>query len=132
MEKVIAAFGLKSENQLTDKHFGDSLFFDIYAITESGFLKVKRVENPKVEEKVHADPKKAKKIGKLLSEAGVLVAFRMGPNILRMKKTFVPVIVNSTNLNEALNCIMRNLDLIKQELKKQGEKNYITLKVKED
>ncbi len=35
---------------------------------------------------MHGDPNKAGVIGNLLKEVDALVAFRMGPNVLRMKK----------------------------------------------
>ena len=56
----------------------------------------------------------------------------MGPNILRMKKNFVPVIVNSKNIDEVKKALKENFEKIFTETEKQGEKNYITLKVKED
>ncbi len=132
MEKIIAAFGLVNEKELTDKHFGDSLYFDLYEIRRDGFKKIKRVDNVKLEEKIHGDPRKAGKIGSLLKEADVLVAFRMGPNILRMKKNFVPVIVNSRDFIKSVKTVMANFETILSEVSKIGEKNYITLKVKED
>ncbi len=132
MERIIAAFGLKDDYELTDKHFGDSVYFDIFEVRENDIRKVKRIKNVKIEEKMHGDPKKATKIGDLLKEANVLFAFRMGPNILRMKKNFVPVIVNSKNIDEVKKALKENFEKIFTETEKRGEKNYITLKVKED
>jgi len=131
MEKIIAAIGLKSDNELTDEHFGDSLYFDIYELTENSIKYIKRIHNVKVEERMHGDPNKANVIGGLLKEVDILIAFRMGPNILRMKKRFVPVIVNTQNIRKAAETLVLNFDKISKEVSKIGEKNYITLKTKE-
>ena len=134
MKKIIVAIGLKNDNELTDKHFGDSNYFDIYELAEgSSMKKIKRIENVKVkEEKIHGDPKKAKVIENILNETDVLVAFRMGPNILRMKKKFVPVIVPFKELDMVKPLLVENFDVIFKETCKDGEKNYnITLKPKE-
>jgi predicted Fe-Mo cluster-binding NifX family protein len=132
MNKIIAAIGLKKDNELTDKHFGDSIYFDIYELTRADIKKVKRIQNKKIEERMHGDPKKASAIGSLLKGSDILVAFRMGPNILRMKKNFVPVIVNTKDIEKVKNVLVQNFDKILNEVIKSGEKNYITLKVKED
>ena len=132
MEKIIAAIGLKNDKELTDKHFGDSAYFDVYELTHINIIKIKRVKNVKIEERMHGDPKKASAIGTLLKDTDILVAFRMGPNILRMKKKFVPVIINSQNIEKIKTTLIENYDKIFKEVQKNGERNYITLKVKED
>ncbi len=132
MKKIIAAVGMESESQLTDKHFGDSVFFDIYEITGKSDSQIKRIKNVKAEERMHGDPKKANTIGSILSEAEVLVAFRMGPNILRMKKRFVPVIVNSRDIKKVRGMLIKNYNKILKEVENPGEKNYITLKIEEE
>ena len=132
MEKIIAAIGLKNNKELTDEHFGDSAYFDIYELTHIHIIKIKRIENAKIEERMHGDPKKASAIGTLLKEVDILVAFRMGPNILRMKKKFVPVIINSQDIEKVKTTLTENYGKILEEVRKSGERNYITLKVKED
>lgn len=132
MEKIIAAIGLKNDNELTDEHFGDSVYFDIYELTENSIKYIKRINNVKVEERMHGDPNKANAIGGLLKEVDILVAFRMGPNILRMKKRFVPVIINTQDIKKVEKTLVLNFDKISKEVNRTGEKNYITLKAKED
>ncbi len=132
MSKIIAAFGLKNDNELTDKHFGDSTYFDVYELTENSIKYIKRINNVKVKERMHGDPNKAGIIGELLKEADILVAFRMGPNILRMKKRFVPVIINTKDIKKVEKTLILNFDKISKEVSRIGDKNYITLKIKED
>ncbi len=132
MSKIIAAFGLKNDNELTDKHFGDSIYFDVYELTENSIKYIKRINNVKVKERMHGDPNKAGIIGELLKEADILVAFRMGSNILRMKKRFVPVIINTKDIKKVEKTLILNFDKISKEVSRIGDKNYITLKIKED
>ncbi len=132
MRKIIAAFGLKNDNELTDRHFGDSTYFDMYELTENSIKYIKRINNVKVKERMHGDPNKAGVIGELLKETDVLVAFRMGPNILRMKKKFVPVIVNTRSVEKVKAVLISNYGAILKEVSRTGDKNYITLKIKED
>ena len=132
MEKIIAAIGLKNDDEITDRHFGDSVYFDIYELTQNSIKYIKRINNVKVEERMHGDPNKANAIGDLLKEANILVAFSMGPNILRMKKKFVPVIINTQDIKKVEKTLVVNFDKISKEVSRTGEKNYITLKAKED
>ncbi len=131
MRKIIVAIGLRNDNELTDMHFGDSVYFDIYELTNNSINELKKIKNAKIEERMHGDPKKANAIGNLLKGSDVLVAFRMGPNILRMKKKFVPVIVNTKNIEKVKETLIENYYEILTEISREGEKNYITLKVKE-
>jgi predicted Fe-Mo cluster-binding NifX family protein len=131
MEKIIVAIGLENDSQLTNDHFGDSIYFDIYEFSSHDIRKIKRIKNLKIEERMHGDPKKANAIGTLLKGTNALAAFRMGPNILRMKKNFVPVIINSRDVEKVKKALMENFDAISKEVNRTGEKNYITLKVKE-
>lgn len=132
MERIIAAFGLKDDYELTDKHFGGFVYLDIFEIQENGIRKLKRIENVKIEERTHGGPKKVTKTWDLLKEANVLIAFGMGPNILRIKRNFVPVIANSKNIKEVKKMLKDNFEKIFCRNGKAGRKNYITLKVKED
>ena len=131
MRKIIVAIGLRNDNELTDMHFGDSVYFDIYELTNNSINELKKIKNAKIEERMHGDSKKANAIGNLLKGSDVLVAFRMGPNILRMKKKFVPVIVNTKNIEKVKETLIENYYEILTEISREGEKNYITLKVKE-
>ncbi len=132
MEKFIAAFGVDKNGDLTDAHFGDSEYFEIFSVSKSSITFVEQRKNLKIREEKHGDPKKAKAISTLLSGVDVLVAFRMGPNILRMKKKFVPVIVGTKDVNIAKKLILKSFSRILEEVGRKGEKNYITIKNKED
>ncbi|MCD6106928.1 MAG: hypothetical protein J7J57_01795 [Caldisericaceae bacterium] len=132
MKKIVAAFGVDNDGNLIDAHFGDSEYFEIFSISENSIVFVEQRKNLKIVEKMHGDPNKAKAISTLLSGVDVLVAFRMGPNILRMKKKFVPVIVGTRDKHLAKKLVLKNFPYILEEIEKEGEKNYITIKNKEE
>ncbi len=132
MKKIVTALGLENNTELTDEHFGNSAYFGIYELTEDSIRYIKRIDNVKVEERMHGDPNKAGVIGSLLKEVDALVAFRMGPNVLRMKKKFVSVIVNTRSVEKVKAVLVSNYSTILKEVGRIGDKNYITLKIKED
>ncbi len=132
MKKIVTALGLENNTELTDEHFGNSAYFGIYELTEDSIRYIKRIDNVKVEERMHGDPNKAGVIGNLLKEVDALVAFRMGSNVLRMKKKFVSVIVNTRSVEKVKAVLVSNYSTILKEVGRIGDKNYITLKIKED
>jgi len=88
----------------TEEHFGSAGFYRIYSFNlqtgEAQYLK--RVDNSTPEEETHGDPKKANAVQHLMTDVPVLMAFAMGPNIVRMRKRFVPVISREPGIEAAL------------------------------
>jgi len=126
---MIIACGTDDEISLTKQHFGDSNFFLIYELNEGGFNLVKKVKNESPEEEHHGDPKKAGFIAGVMkqNEVKVLVAYAMGPNIVRMRKKFLPVISRIENINEALNFLHKRFNEIQEKVKQEGDKEIIYL-----
>ena len=108
---MIIACGTDDEINFTKNHFGDSKFFLIYEVNESGFDLIEKIINTSPEEEQHGDPKKASFIGKVLKQKEVqgIFAYAMGPNIVRMRKKFLPIISRVENINEALNLLKKEL-----------------------
>ncbi|KYH34950.1 dinitrogenase iron-molybdenum cofactor [Clostridium tepidiprofundi DSM 19306] len=129
MELLVACATDDGKN-FVDRHFGDANYYNIYKISEEGFEYVKKVENTSEEEKVHADPKKAKGISGFLKKEDVkiLLSKQFGANINRMKKKFVPVVVNTDMIEEGLTKLIHNLDLIIDEWNKGEERKHIVLR----
>ncbi len=88
---------------------------------------LKVLKNTTPEEEFHGDPKKARAIGQILGKEGVqvLVGFAMGPNIVRIRKRFVPVISRCQSIEDSIKEIMRRYGEISRELEKEGEKEVI-------
>ncbi|MBA7542670.1 hypothetical protein ES705_34994 [subsurface metagenome] len=121
--KIKLACGTDNETEFTNKHFGSSKYFLVYEFDlETKDLKfLKRIENSTPEEEEHGDIKKAKGVSELLKNIFVFAAFRYGPNIIRIKKRFVPIISREKNIEKTLNKVKLFSNKIKSEIKKEKE-----------
>ena len=126
-QKVIrVAFATDDGEFITGKHFGDARLLKIFDFHVSGqppyeVLEVEPVGAIRntasdVEEKQHGAEHKAKSVISLLMkhDVDVMVALRMGPNILRVKKFFLPVIVGIENkkIDDAVSALSEGIDRI--------------------
>ena len=132
--KIKLACGTDNETEFTNEHFGSSKYFLIYKFDlETKDLRfLKRIENSTQEEE-HGDIKKAKSVSELLKNVFVLVAFRYGPNIIRIKKRFVPIISREKNIEKTLHKIKLLSNKIKFEIEKEKgiDKEIIYIKKEE-
>ena len=119
--KIKLACGTDNETEFTNGHFGSSKFFLIYDFDlETKDLRfLKRIENSTQEEEEHGDIKKAKSVSELLKNIFVFAAFRYGPNIVRIKKRFVPIISREKNIEKTLYKIKLISNKIKSEIEKE-------------
>jgi predicted Fe-Mo cluster-binding NifX family protein len=130
--ELTAAFSTNDGKTFIDKHSGDARFFDIYKISETETTFLKRLENTAPEEKRHADPEKAKGIGRMLKKERVqiLVSKVFGPNIKRIKKQFVCIMMNDTNISDSLKVLQQKLPEIQTEWETGEERNILNFKTK--
>ena len=129
MDKVKVAFATDNGKTFMGRHFGDADFYDIYEISEMKANFVKRINNTvDEEEEVHADPKKAKGISHLLldEDISVVVSKVFGPNIKRIKKKFVCVIVKDDNIEDGVNKICSNIGKIYDEWEKGEDRKHLS------
>jgi predicted Fe-Mo cluster-binding NifX family protein len=122
--KFKIACGTDDGQNFTNEHFGDSKYFLIYECDslskEISFLN--KQENNSEEEEKHGDPKKAKGISSILKDIPVLLAFVMGPNIVRMRKKFIPIISKEKDIQKTLEKFKEIIPEVINEIEKvQGE-----------
>lgn len=103
------AIGTNDRKTLSETHFGDSKVFEIYEWKNGGWELIEVRENTarEIEEdddEHHGDPRKFKGVADLLKDVDVFVAFRFGPNYLRIKQntTKIPFLAKTRDINEAL------------------------------
>ncbi len=130
--KIFAAFGTDDGKCFIDRHFGDSLYFDIYEITEKDTSFVKRINNSTdkdTDETAHGDPLKAGGVMGLLLKDGVNVAVsrNFGPNIKRIQKKFVCVRIVGLDIAEGIKVIQKNIDSVRKEWERGEERKHLTL-----
>jgi len=130
MEKILVAFATDDGKEFIDRHFGDADFYDIYEIDENSADFVKRIDNTVDEEEVHADPRKAKGISQLLEKENVkvVVARVFGPNIKRIKKKFVCIVMNDESLDESMNRLCKNIRIVAAEWEKGEDRKHLVLR----
>lgn len=129
MEKIRVAFATDNGKTFMGRHFGDADFYDIYEIDGNKANFIKRIDNTVDEKKdVHADPKKAKGISKLLlnENVNVVVSKIFGPNIKRIKKKFVCIVVKDKEIEEGINKICTNIEKIYNEWEKGEERQHLS------
>jgi predicted Fe-Mo cluster-binding NifX family protein len=124
------ACGTDDGENFTQNHFGDSEFFLIYKYDpkEKKIEFLEKIVNSSEDEEEHGSVKKAEKVSDILRGVSVLVAFTMGPNIVRMRKKFVPVISREKNISKAMEKIRNKLPEIIDEItlsKKEDKKIFI-------
>jgi len=127
---VIVACATDDGEKFTDKHFGDANHYLIYKIDNRCYVCIKKIDNTVEEERFHGDPKKAKSVSSILSKENVkiLLSKRFGPNIVRMKKSFVPVLVKTERIEDGLKIMLENLNKILEEWNRGENREYLTLR----
>ena len=128
---MIVAFATDCGEKLISKHFGDAEFYNVYEINEQEVTFLKKIINSTEEEDeiIHADPKKAGGIAKILQEeqVKVVVSKVFGPNIKRIKKKFVCILVKNMMIKDNFKLIQSNLSKIDEELKKGEDRGWLNL-----
>lgn len=130
MDKLIIACATDDGKRLINRHFGDAKRYDLYELKETTAHFIQSIDNSVPEEQQHADPEKAQNIGGLLKPAGVqvLVSGQFGPNIKRVRKKFVPVIIREFEISKALEMLQRHFFKIAGEYENGEERSHIVLR----
>jgi predicted Fe-Mo cluster-binding NifX family protein len=131
--KIITAFATDDGKSFIKRHFGDAYYYDIYEISASEAKFIKRIKNTTDEDQdIHADTKKAKGVTVLLKNENVKVVVSKiyGPNIKRIRKIFVCILMNNKKISYSTKTIRKNIDIIINEWEKGESRSYINLKYK--
>jgi len=127
--KLIFALGTDDEKTIKqDDHVGMSKIFQIWEFSEGNFNFLETKKNVKYKEdesRIHGDPKKAKATASVLDRVDVLVGKMMGPNIKRLNKKFVPVIIREPKIEKTIKIIKENINEIIEEKNKEKRRGII-------
>ena len=129
VDSVKIACGTDDGINFANEHFGSAKFYLLFELNlNNGSIKeAGKILNTSIEEKEHGDPKKAASVSEMLKDVQVLVGFVMGPNIVRMRKRFVPIVSREKNIRRSLERVSKLADEIKAELNKKGDKKVFIL-----
>ena len=129
--ELLIAFGTDDGTNLNDGHVGMAKYFHVYEFFEEEEEFVEKRENVKFkgdESIKHGDPDKAKATSSVLQCVDVLVGKRFGPNLPRLVKKFVCVIVRTDTLKNAIRIIHQNIEKIIAEKNKGEDRKHLILK----
>ena len=129
--ELLIAFSTDDGKNFNNGHFGMAKYYYIYNFSgeEQEFVeRRKNVEFKGDESMKHGDPQKAKATSAVLEDVDVLVGRKFGPNILRLLKKFVCVVVRKNAISDAVKTININLDRIFDEKNKTKDRKHIVLR----
>lgn len=134
MEIITTAFATDNGKSFINRHFGDANYYYIYEISKNDIKFINKIKNTtnETEEEVHADPKKAKGVAELLKNENVttVVSKFYGPNIKRISKKFVCILMDNDDFSECTQILQQKIDCITDEWDKGETRNSINLKSK--
>ena len=134
MEIITTAFATDNGKSFINRHFGDANYYIIYEISKNNIKFIKKIKNTTNDynEEIHADPKKAKGVAELLKNEKVttVVSKFYGPNIKRIRKNFVCILMNNEDFSECTKIIQKKIDIIVDEWNKGEIRGHLNLKSK--
>ena len=118
--ELICAFASNDGKEFIKEHFGESRYYHIYKVDEAGASFIKKIRNLSVEEKVHADPSKARSVASILKgeNVQVVVARRFEPNIKRIRLKFAYLFINQGTVEDGLKKVGEKLEQLRDQLSK--------------
>lgn len=130
MELLVAFSTHDGESLVTDDHAGMAKYFDVYRFTDGEAEFVERRENSKYggdESLRHGDPKKAKKSLSALENVDAWANPRFGPNLPRLLKKLVCVVVRVDTVEEGVDLVSENLDAVAEQAAAGEDRSHVVL-----
>jgi len=122
---------IDSQSRLSGRHFGSAEAYLIYRCGDGEPGDPLRVENSTLGDDVAEGAEKAASVKELLSAKGVVVAVAgcFGPNITRIRSSFVPVLADPAPAASVLEELLQRWERVLAELEKPGrERRHIRLR----
>ena len=129
-DELLIAFGTDDGENLNNDHVGMAKYFYVYKFLNDKEVLIEKRKNVKFEgdESIkHGDPEKAKATSFALEGIDVLVGKKFGPNITRLLKKFVCVVVRTESLSNAIEAVYCNMVRIVEEKNKEEDRKHIVL-----
>jgi len=129
MELLIGFTTNDGEHMIND-HAGQAKYFDVYTLSEGKAEFLERRANSKykgAEGLKHGDPKKAQATLAALEGLHVLVAKTYGPNLPRLLKKLLCVVIRTKKVSDAVEVVTGNADLVREEYEKGEARRHLVL-----
>jgi predicted Fe-Mo cluster-binding NifX family protein len=124
------AFSTDDGENMIKEHAGQAKFFDVYKFSDGEATFLERRDNSKYkgdEAMKHGDPKKAKATMEALKNVDVLVARVYGPNLPRLLKKFLCVVIRTKKITDAIEIVKENMGKIQDEYQKGESRKHLVL-----
>jgi predicted Fe-Mo cluster-binding NifX family protein len=128
---LLIAFGTDDGENLNNDHVGMAKYFYVYRFSNGKEELVERRANVKFigdESMKHGDPEKARATSSVLENVDILVGRKFGPNLPRLLKKFVCVVVRTYTISSAIQAAHNSMDRIVEERNKGEDRKHIVLR----
>jgi len=140
IENLIVAIATRDGSQMPKSHFGQAQQFEIYRLSRDGATKLQSAANPHASEirddasrqAHHARGEKGRGTGtgRLLGGHGVqvMVSRAFGQNIMRMRERFVPVKVDTADVDAAIALLQNHWDAVVSCWAEGNDRTHLVLR----
>jgi predicted Fe-Mo cluster-binding NifX family protein len=125
------AFSTDDGENLIKEHAGQAKYFDVYTFSNGDATFLERHDNSKYkgdETMKHGDPKKAKATMEALNNVDVLVAKMYGPNLPRLLKKLLCIVVRTNKITDAIEILKKYIGKIQEEYQKGESRKHLVLR----
>jgi predicted Fe-Mo cluster-binding NifX family protein len=128
--ELLVAFSTDDGENMIKEHAGQAKYFDVYRFSEGNAVFLERRDNSKYkgdEAMKHGDPKKAQATMEALRGANVLVNKMFGPNLPRLLKKLLCVVVRTEKISDAIEILKQNWVRVQEEYQKGESRKHLVL-----
>ena len=129
--ELLIAFSTNDGENMIKGHAGQARYFDVYRFSEGKAEFLERRDNSKYkgdEAMKHGDPKKAQATLEALNGLDVLVAKMYGPNLPRLLKKLLCVVVRTQKISDAVKILKKNVEIVFEAYQKGEGRKHLVLK----
>ncbi|MGD8513294.1 MAG: NifB/NifX family molybdenum-iron cluster-binding protein [Deltaproteobacteria bacterium] len=128
--ELLIAFSTDDGESMLKGHAVQAKYFDVYRFYDEKAEFLTRRDNSKYkgdEALKHGDPKKAQATLKALDGLHVLVAKTYGPNLLRLLKKLLCVVVRTSKISDAVEIVRKNMKAVLEAHDKGESRKHLVL-----
>jgi predicted Fe-Mo cluster-binding NifX family protein len=128
--ELLIAFSTDDGESMLKGHAGQAKYFDVYRFYDEKAEFLTRRDNSKYkgdEALKHGDPKKAQATLKALDGLHVLVAKTYGPNLPRLLKKLLCVVVRTSKISDAVEIVRKNMKAVLEAHDKGETRKHLVL-----
>lgn len=129
--ELLVAFSTDDGENLIDDHAGMARHFHVYRLYQGKQELVEKRNNSKFkgdESIKHGDPKKARATSAALSGIHVLASKKFGPNLPRLQRNLLCVVVRTQTIKDAIAIIHNNIARVIEEYNRGENRKHLILK----